>query len=264
MHDRFDHHARIHVQPAHQAIEFGKRTFGMDPAFRRDLPFQHNLGIGDGRHRYRFTFRQAQRLAAQTATETQFIDAKIGFERRRHQLERMCADRNRNRQRLFFRQGALGEFTHVIWCDNIDAGDVSLLQHEPVDPGIDAELRIFRNHHARRNHWTAVHHGKNRHRQIIKIDIFTSTNDVFDRSLVDRLGRDRMVERVAQLVGDLLVRHAHTERNPIARLHQAGNYRNGITLNGFKEKRLLRLRDQRGNIAQVDGLRNFKQLVVSS
>ena len=55
VHDRFDPHAGIHVNAAHQAIELAERPFGMDPALRQNLPFQDDLRIGDARNRNRLS-----------------------------------------------------------------------------------------------------------------------------------------------------------------------------------------------------------------
>ncbi len=218
VHDRFDAHARIHVQPPHKPIELAEWSLRMNPAFRQDLPFQDYFRVGDARHRHGFAVGEPERFIAQAAGEGQFIDAEIGFERRRHKLVGMRADGDRNRQRLLFRQGALGELAHIVRRDDIDAGDVSFLEHQPIHARVHAELRVFGDDHGAGDHRPAVHDREYRHGQIVKVHFFACHNDFFHRCIRDPLGFNGLVHGATELVRDIVVGDAHPERDTVARL----------------------------------------------
>ena len=174
----------------------------------------------------------------------------------------MRADGDGDRQRFLFRQRALGKLAHVVRRDDVDAGDISFLEHEAIDARVDAKLRVFGDNHAAGNHRPAVHDREDRHRQIVEIHFLAGLNNFFHRRVGDSLGLDRFVHRLAQLIGDVFISDAHAERDAIARLQQAGNHGHRIPEHIFKQQRLLRLRYQRGDIAQIDGLIDLDQLVV--
>src|SRR5262249_53487625 len=101
MHDRFDPHVGVHMNPAHQSIELAERTFRMDPAFRQNLPFQNDFCVGDAGDRYRFAVGQTRRLSTQPTGKSYSVDSQVSFEGRGNQLVGMGTDRDRNRNGFF-------------------------------------------------------------------------------------------------------------------------------------------------------------------
>ena len=94
------------------------------------------------------------------------VHPKVGFECRRDQFVGVSSDRDRNRQRLLLLEGPLGKLSQVIRRDDVDTGDIFLLEHQSVHTSVHAELRIFRERH----HHACDADGKYRNRQLVEID----------------------------------------------------------------------------------------------
>src|SRR5438128_1027357 len=71
-------------------------------------------------------------------------------------LDRMSADADRDRQRTPTLVGPLREQSHVVRCDDVDAGETFFLHDEAVDAAVDAELGVARDHDPGGDHRTAV------------------------------------------------------------------------------------------------------------
>jgi len=87
-------HLRVPMQTAHQAGEFAKAAFRVDPASGQDFAFEHDLGVSDTRHVDGFAGDQINGRATDATGDTHFIDAQGRAKARTHDLEGMGADRN--------------------------------------------------------------------------------------------------------------------------------------------------------------------------
>src|SRR5262249_29653416 len=89
---------------------------------------------------------------------------------RARDLDRMRADADRDRQRTPALVGPLREQSHVVRCDDVDAGEALFLHDEAVDAAVDAELGVARDHHAGGDHGTAVKDRGHGDRQLVEVD----------------------------------------------------------------------------------------------
>ena len=76
------------------------------------------------------------------AGDRHLVDAERRAIARAGDLERMRADRDRDRQRLLALEGALREQPHVVRRDDVDAGQRLFLDDEAVDAAVHAKLGI--------------------------------------------------------------------------------------------------------------------------
>ena len=99
--------------------------------------------------------------------------------------------------------GALREQPHVVGRHDVDAGEVLLLDDEAVDAGVHAELGVARDHHAGGDHRPAVIDRRHRDRQLEQVDVVADHDDLARRRGLDVHGRDRLADRLGQLLLDL-------------------------------------------------------------
>ena len=252
MRNRFHAHQRIPVQPAHQPREFAEPAFGPGPAGRQDFRLEHDLGIGDVRHVDRFAHRQRHRRAAQSARDVDLVHAHRRAVTGRHELVHVRADRNRDRQRLAGFERALGERAQVVGRDDVDAGQVLLLQQEAIDAGVEA-VAVAHDGDARGDHRAAVEDGRHRHRQVEQIDFVADLRHLARRARFDVHRRNRVGDRARQLLLDVGVTfHAEADRDALARANQARHDRDVVAHDVMKQQRLVRLVDERRDVAAVD------------
>ena len=173
----------------------------------------------------------------------------------------MGADGDRDRQRLAALEGALREQPHIVGRDDIDAGEVLLLDDEAVDAGVDAELGIARDHHAGGDHRPAVVDRRHRDRQLEQIDVVADQHHLARRRGLDVFRRDRLGDRLLQLVLDLAIGLA-AERHDgaLARADDAGHHRHVVADHVMEIERGARLIDQRGDVADVHRLMQIDEL----
>ena len=185
--------------------ELAEAPFRPGPAGRQDLALQHDFGVGDVGHVDGGAGRKLDRHAAQSAGDRHLVDAERRAVARTGDLDRMGADRDRDRQRLPALECALRKQPHVVRRDDVDAGEVLFLHDEAVDAGIDAELGIARNHHAGGDHRTAVVDRRHRNRDFVEVDLVAGHHHLARRRGLHVLGRDRLGDRGGKLVLDLAV-----------------------------------------------------------
>ncbi len=253
--DRLDAHQRVPVQAAHQAGEFAEASFRIGPAGRQDFGFEDDLGVGDIRHIDGLAGRQFDRDAADAARDRHFVDAERRPVARTGDLDRVRADRDRDRQRLLALKGALGEQPHVVRRDDVDAGQILLFDDESVDARVDAELGVARDHHAGGDHRPAVVDRRHRDRQLVEVDVVAEHDHFAGRRGLDVFGRNRTVDPLLQLVLDL-AKGLAAERHdrPLFRPDDAGDDRHVVADHVVEIERCLGLVDQSGDMPDVDRL----------
>ena len=257
--DRLDADLRIEVEPAHQARELAEAAFGLRPADRQDFCLQHDLGIRDARRVDRLARRQEDRLAAQAAGDRQLADADRRLVRRGHQLERMSAEADRDRQRAARRVRLLGELAQVVRRDDVDPGEVALLDLESIDAGVQPVLGVAGQRDAGGDHRPAVVDGEERHGKREEIEIVAGLDDLLHGAARDHHGLERMIEPVTQLRFALRKAAAHRDRDAVPALDEPGQHRHLVPGDVAEEQRGLRLVDQRRDVPDVDGLLDFDQ-----
>ena len=138
-------------------------------------------------------------------------------------------------------QRALREQPHVVGRDDVDAGEVLFLDDEAVDAGIDAELRIARDHDAGGDHRAAVVDRRHRDRQLEEVDVVAEQRHLARRRGFDVVRRDRLGDRLRQLVFDLAESLA-AERHDgaLARADDAGDDRHVVADDVVEKERRLR------------------------
>ena len=207
--------------------------------------------------------RQLDRRAAQAAGDRHLVDAERRAVAGAGDLDRMGADADRDRARPARLVGALREHAHVVRRHDVDAGEVLLLDDEAVDAAVDAELGVARDHHAGGDHRPAVIDRRHRDRQLVEIDVVAEQHHLAGRRGFDVFGRDRMVDRLPELVLDLAVAvAAERHHGALARADDAGDDRHVVADHLVEIERGLGLVDQRGDVADVHRLVQIDELAV--
>ena len=157
--------------------------------------------------------------------------------------------------------GALREQPHVVGRDDVDAGEALFLDDEAVDAAVDAELGIARDHHAGGDHRAAVVDRRHRDRQLVEIDVVAGKDDLARRRGLHVFRRDRLGDRLRELVLDLAIGLA-AERHDgaLARADDAGDHRHVVADHLVEIERGLGLIDQRRDVADVDRLMQVDEL----
>ena len=211
------------MQPAHQPRELAEAALRPGPAGRQDLRLEHDLGIGDIGQVDGLARRELDRRAAQPAGDRHLVDPERSAIAGAGDLDRMGADADRDRQRTAALVGALGEQPHVVGRDDVDAGEALFLHDEAVDAAVDAELGVARDHHAGGDHRPAVEDRGHRDRQLVEVDLVADDDHLAGRGGLDVFRRDRVVDRLRELVLDLAV--ASRSPAPSSRARACGSGR---------------------------------------
>jgi hypothetical protein len=155
----------------------------------------------------------------------------------------------------------LGEQSHVVRRHDVDAGEALFLHDEAVDAAIDAELRVARDHHAGGDHRPAVKDRGHGDRQLVEIDLIADDHHLAGRGTLDVFRRDRVVDRLGELVLDLAVAlAAKRHHRALARADKAGDHRHLVADYVVEIERGIGLIDQRGDMADVHGLMQVDEL----
>src|SRR5262245_17083242 len=174
----------------------------------------------------------------------------------------MSADRNRNRTRPPSFIGTLGIQPHVVGGNDVDARKVLLLDHEPIHSGVEAELRVFCDHDAGRDHRTTVVDGRHWYRKAEEIDRVADLDDFFVGSGLGVSRFDWMFNAVLQLGFDFTVRlTTHRHDGACAGSEYAGNDRNVIADHIVKHQSCLCLIHQGSDMPDVYRLPDVGKLV---
>ena len=251
------------MQAAHQPRELAEAALRPGPAGGQDLRFQHDLGIGDVRQIDGHAGSKLHGRAAQSAGNRHLVYSERRAVARAGDLDGMGADADRDRQRLAFLIGPLREQSHIVGGDDIDAGEALFLDDEPIDAAVESELGIARNHHAGRDHRTAIVDRGHRNRQFVEIDILAGENHFARRRGLDVFRRNRLNDGLRELVLDLAIAlAAEREHRALARTDEAGDDRHLVPNHLVEEERSLGLVDQGCDVPDVDGLMQVHELAV--
>src|SRR5262249_7573771 len=112
----------------------------------------------------------------------------------------MGADADRDRQSTPALVGPLREQSHVVRCDDVDAGEALFLHDEAVDAAVDAELGVARDYHAGGDHWTAVEYRRHRDRQLVEVDLVADDDNFARRRGLDGFRRGWRGDGLPQLL----------------------------------------------------------------
>ena len=158
-------------------------------------------------------------------------------------------------------QRALGEQPHVVGRDDVDAGEALFLDDEAIDAGIEAELRIARDHDAGGDHRPAVIDRRHRDRQLVEIDVVADERHLARRRGLHVFRRNGLRDRLRELVLDLAISLA-AERHDgaLARADDAGDHRHVVADHLMEKERGLGLVDQRRDVADIDRLMQVDKL----
>ena len=174
----------------------------------------------------------------------------------------MRADADRDRQRPPGLISALREQPHIVRRDDIDAGERFLLDDETIDAAVQPELGIARDDDARRDHRPAVIDRGHRDRQFEQIDLVADLHH-FARAATcsPSSGGIGLIDGVFQLVLDLAIGlAAHRHDGALLRADDARDHRHVVADDIVKQQRLVRLVDQRRDMADIDRLLQIDQL----
>jgi hypothetical protein len=204
---------------------------------------------------------QLYRRAADAAGDAHLVHAERRAESRAHDLERMRADGNRDRAGAAGLVRALREETHVVRRHDVDAGQVSFLDHEAVHAGVDAVLRVFRDHHAGGDHRAAVVNRGHRDRQAVEVHLFVDLDHFLGRGVLDVFRRDRAVDALLEPELDL-GKFAAAQRNggAPARADDPRHDRHVVADDVVEIERLVGLVDQRRDVTDVHRLTDVGEL----
>src|SRR5262245_8118357 len=173
----------------------------------------------------------------------------------------MGADADRDRQRTAALVGPLREQSHVVRCDDVDAGEALFLHDEAVDAAVDTELGIARNHHAGGDHRAAVEDRGHGDRQLVEVDLVADDDHFARRRGLDVFRRDRMVDGLRELVLNLAVSlAAERHHRAPARADEAGDHRQLVADHVVEIERGVGLIDQRRDVADVHRLVQVHEL----
>ena len=249
------------MQAAHQPGELAEAALRPGPAGRQDLGLEHDLGVGDIGQVDGLAGRQLDRRTAQAAGDRHLVDPERSAVAGAGDLDGMGADADRDRQRPALLVGALREQPHVVGRDDIDAGEALLLDDETVDAAVDAELGIARDHHAGGDHRPAVVDRGHRNRQLVEIDFVADQHDLARGRGLEVLRRNRTIDRLLELFLDLPVGlAAERHHGALARADDAGHHRHVVADHLVEIERGRGLIDERGDVADVDGLMQVGEL----
>src|SRR5438552_10450716 len=174
----------------------------------------------------------------------------------------MSADRNRNRTRPPSLIGTLGIQPHVVGGNDVDAREVLLLDHEPIHSGVEAELPVFCDHDAGRDHRATVVDRRHWYRKPEEIDRVADLDDFFVGSGLRVSRFDWMFNAVLQLRFDLPVGlTAHRHDGACAGPEDAGNDGNVIADHGVEHQSCLCLIHQGCDMTDVYRLPDVGKLV---
>ena len=180
---------------------------------------------------------------------------------RAHDLHRVGADADRNRTGAPGLERALREEPHVVRRDEVDAGEVLLLDDHAVVAAVEAQFRIAGDDDAGGDHRPPVIDRRHRHRQLVEIDLVARPHHLARSGGVDGLGRDRLRQRRRELVLDLAeILAAHRGDGALLRTDDAGDDRHVVADHIVEIERGLRLIDQRRDVPDVDRLVQVDQL----
>src|SRR4029077_20953635 len=172
-------------------------------------------------------------------------------------------DADRDRQGLAFLIGPLREQSHIVGGDDIDAGETLFLDDEPIDAAVESKLGVARDHHAGRDHRSAVVDRGHRNRQFVEIDILTGENHFARRRGLDVFRRNRLNDGLRELVLDLAIAvAAERDHCALARTDEAGDDGHLVPNHLVEEERGLGLVDEGCDVADVDGLMQIHELAV--
>ena len=161
----------------------------------------------------------------------------------------MGADTNRDGKGPFGRECALGKFSQVVGCHDVDTGDVSPLEHQAVHPGIYPVLWVLGNHDGSRDHGPTVQGRKDRHGEPIEVHLIFFQHYLFYRTISNQLGLDGLLHGPLEFFLDLHVWDLDCEREAVPRLEEAGDHRDRVAKGLGKKQGLFRLWDQGRDIS---------------
>src|SRR5262249_27175006 len=98
-------------------------------------------------------------------------------------------------------------------------------------------------------------------RQLVEVDLIAGDDNLARRRGFYAFRRDRMVDRVRELVLDLAIGLAAERRDrALARANEAGNHRHVVADHVVEIERSIRLIDQRRDVADIDRLMQVDEL----
>ena len=184
------------------------------------------------------------------------------LEERPHQFPRVHADGNRDGQRAVLRQRPPGEVVKVVGRDDVDAGDVALLEHQAVAAGVHAVLRVLGDDHRGGDHGRAVEGGEDRHRQLEQVHLVALPDGLLYRRVVHHHRLDGVGHGELETLVDLGVGRVQRQAEAFPLLQQPARHRDGVAHGIFEQQRLIALRRERRHVPQVDRFAYVQQLVV--
>ena len=147
--------------------------------------------------------------------------------------------------------------------DDVDAGERLLLDEKTVDAGVQPVLAVgvAGQRDAGGDHRPAVEHREQRDRQPVEVDVRAFEQGLAGGAGIDRARLDGAVEAGAHLRLDPAEIAPHGDGEPVAVVDHARDHRHVVARHVGEQQRLVRLVDQRRDVADIDRAFDLDQLV---